>query len=94
MKLDNESTRQPADVYNAFTGDDFGFDKTSIPMRLALFGGNRLVSRSQAKRILSRIKEFKIGQLDFEGVDFIGQAFADEVFRVFQKAIPPSNWKS
>lgn len=88
MKLDNECTRQPADVYNAFTGDDFGFDKTTIPMRLALFGGNRLVSRSQAKRILYRIKEFKAGRLDFAGVDFIGQAFADEMFRVFRKANP------
>jgi anti-anti-sigma regulatory factor len=42
-----------------------------------------LVSRSQAKRLLSRIDRFKTVILDFKGVDSIGQAFADEIFRVF-----------
>jgi anti-sigma regulatory factor (Ser/Thr protein kinase) len=90
MKLDNEATRQPADVYDKFTAtaDDFKFDKTSLPLKLALFGGNRLVSRSQARRIMSRIKDFKVGILDFAGVDLVGQAFADEIFRVFQTANP------
>lgn len=88
MKLDNETTRQPADVYSAYSVEDFGFDKTAVPLRMALFGGNRLVSRSQAKRILARLQQFKAGQLDFAGVDLIGQAFADEIFRVFQKANP------
>jgi anti-anti-sigma regulatory factor len=41
------------------------------------------VSRSQAKRLLSRVERFRHVILDFDGVDFIGQGFADEVFRVF-----------
>ncbi len=53
-----------------------------------LYEGEKLVSRSQAKRILNRIEKFKTVLLDFEGVDSIGQAFADEVFRVFARRNP------
>lgn len=35
-----------------------------------------------------RFEHFKIVTLDFDGVEEIGQAFADEVFRVFQQAYP------
>jgi anti-sigma regulatory factor (Ser/Thr protein kinase) len=86
MKLSNKSTRQPKDVYDKFT-EDFAFNKTSIPIKLAQVGG-QLVSRSQAKRILSRLAEFKTVQLDFSGVEWVGQAFADEIFRVYKKAHP------
>jgi len=88
MKLDNESTRAPADVYNAFSLEDFGFDKTNIPIKMAQFAGQRMVSRSQAKRVLVRIGEFKVAAFDFAGVETIGQAFADEIFRVFHNAHP------
>jgi hypothetical protein len=46
------------------------------------------VSRSQARRLLARVDRFKVVVLDFEGVDAIGQAFADEVSRVFPAAHP------
>lgn len=90
MKLDNESTRAPTDVYNEYSGEefDYGFDKTKVPIKMAQFVGHRLVSRSQAKRILARIGEFKAASFDFAGVDMIGQAFADEIFRVFHDAHP------
>jgi anti-sigma regulatory factor (Ser/Thr protein kinase) len=88
MKLDNESTRLAADVYNAFSVEDFGFDKTNVPIKMAQFAGQRMVSRSQAKRVLARIGEFKVANFDFAGVEMIGQAFADEIFRVFHNAHP------
>jgi 23S rRNA pseudoU1915 N3-methylase RlmH len=47
-----------------------------------------LVSRSQAKRVLAGIDRFKVAALDFTGVDWIGQGFADEIFRVYQNAHP------
>ena len=50
-------------------------------------GGN-LVSRSQAKRLLTRVERLTTVVLDFEGVEMIGQAFADEIFRVFKAAHP------
>jgi uncharacterized protein (DUF1330 family) len=51
---------------------------------LVRYGDEVLVSRSQAKRLLARVDRFKIVILDFEGVNSIGQAFADEIFRVFR----------
>ena len=57
-------------------------------LHLAKIGDENLISRSQAKRLLTRLEPFKEVFLDFEGVDIIGQAFADEIFRVFQNAHP------
>lgn len=91
MNLALNSDRTLKSVFDEFTGnedDDFVFNKTVVPVRLALYEGERLVSRSQAKRILNRVEKFKTVLLDFQGVDFIGQAFADEVFRVFARRNP------
>ena len=52
-------------------------------MTVAQYGEEMLVSRSQAKRLLARLDKFEVVILDFEGVSAIGQAFADEIFRVF-----------
>ena len=50
--------------------------------------GADLISRSQAKRVLSRFDHFQEVLLDFKGVNSIGQAFADEIFRVFKRSHP------
>ena len=50
--------------------------------------GLALTSRSQARRLLARMEKFTSVTFDFEGVDFIGQAFADEIFRVYARAHP------
>ena len=55
---------------------------------MAQYGNEKLVSRSQAKRLLARVDRFKIVLFDFEGINSIGQAFADEVFRVFSHHHP------
>jgi len=91
MKININSPRILADVFDAFTGtedEDFAFNTTIVPVKLVLYEGEKLVSRSQAKRILNRVEKFKNVLLDFEGVDSIGQAFADEVFRVFARRNP------
>jgi hypothetical protein len=49
---------------------------------------NDLISRSQAKRLLLRIDQFRTVVLDFGNVNQIGQAFADEIFRVFARRHP------
>jgi len=46
------------------------------------------ISRSQAKRLLMGLEKFKQVVLDFKGVSSVGQAFVDEVFRVFQNEHP------
>ena len=55
---------------------------------LAQYGTDPLISRSHAKRILACLESFAEAILDFSGVDSIGQAFADEIFRVFARAHP------
>ena len=89
MELVNHTARSVSKVFKQFTsGDDFGFTKTVVPVRMAQYGDDNLVSRSQAKRLIVRFEKFRTVVLDFKGVVLIGQAFADEVFRVFPLAHP------
>jgi anti-sigma regulatory factor (Ser/Thr protein kinase) len=89
MKLNNNTSRTSKDIFDKFSsGDDYAFTKTVVPVRLAQYGEEKLVSRSQAKRLLAGLDKFKIVVFDFSGVEAIGQAFADEVFRVFKKQHP------
>ena len=57
-------------------------------MSLARLGQENLLSRSQAKRLIARFEHFRRVELDFTDVPEIGQAFADELFRVFPAAHP------
>lgn len=89
MQLDNDSPRTTREVFDKFAApEEFTFAKTLVPVRLAQHEGEKLVSRSQAKRLTMRFEKFQTVMLDFTGVAEIGQAFADEVFRVFQVAHP------
>lgn len=87
LKLKNSTSRKTKEIFDKFS-DDYGFTKTVVPVRLAQYGNEKLVSRSQAKRLLDRIEKFKTVLFDFTEVESIGQAFADEVFRVFVNAHP------
>ncbi|WP_303903412.1 STAS-like domain-containing protein [Thiohalomonas denitrificans] len=89
LQLSNDSGRKMKEVFDEFAApEEYTFSKTVVPVRLAQHEGEKLVSRSQAKRLTARFEKFEHVVLDFEGVEEIGQAFADEVFRVFQRAHP------
>jgi uncharacterized protein DUF4325 len=89
MDLVNTASQTTQAVFDRFTsGEEYAFTKTVIPVRLAKYGDEQLISRSQAKRLLAHIDRFKVVIFEFVGVDMIGQAFADEVFRVFAHAHP------
>jgi anti-sigma regulatory factor (Ser/Thr protein kinase)/biotin operon repressor len=90
MQIAANSTRVMAAVYAQYSSgpDDYAFAKTVVPVRLAKVGDENLVSRSQAKRLMLRVDGFRIVVLDFFDVSRIGQAFADEVFRVFANEHP------
>ena len=81
------TTREVFDVY-ASELEDYGFTRTHVPIKLARYGNEQLVSRSQAKRVLARFDQFKEAILDFQGVEMIGPAFADEIFRIFPSDHP------
>jgi anti-sigma regulatory factor (Ser/Thr protein kinase) len=84
MRLQNHTARTTRQIFDQYSvGDDYGFNKTVVPVRLAQYGNDKLISRSQAKRVLARVELFKIVVFNFKDVPAIGQAFADEIFRVF-----------
>ena len=91
MQLENQTQRDIKAIFDEFSSspdDGYGFVKTIVPVRLAQYGDEQLISRSQAKRLLARVERFQIVIFDFAGVNGVGQAFADEVFRVFAKRHP------
>jgi len=89
MQIANNSARTLRSVFDKYaSGNEYGFDKTVVPVALARYGNELLVSRSQAKRLLARVDRFKIVIFDFSGIDQIGQAFDDEVCRVFKSRHP------
>lgn len=90
MEIPLTSSRTTADVYAQFTEapEDYDFSKTIVPMKLARYGDEQLVSRSQAKRMIARFDRFRTVILDFADIQEIGQAFADELFRVYGTAHP------
>jgi hypothetical protein len=85
MTVRKDTALLVGDVFNEFSDPDNNpsFYKTIIPLKLMEHDGDLLMSRSQAKRLISRFNLFREVILDFSGIEFIGQGFADEVFRVF-----------
>lgn len=85
MSLENATQRKITEVFDMYTDVDAGFVKTRIPIKEACINGEP-VARSQARRICNRLDEFKEVILDFSNVEFMGQGFADEIFRVYAAA--------
>lgn len=75
------------DVFKEYTDlsgeGDYGFDKTKIFVKLYTIGGVH-ISRSQARRVLSGLDKFQVVVMDYDQVPSVGQAFADEIYRVFK----------
>ena len=89
LKLNNHTSRTMKKIFDQYTsGEDVAFTKTVVPVRLAQYGNDKLISRSQAKRVVARVELFKTVLFDFANVPTIGQAFADEIFRVFAQGHP------
>lgn len=90
MRIDPKSERTCKEVFSKFSTEleEYGFTKTKVPVALARYGDENLISRSQAKRLLTRFDRFKHVVLDFSNVESIGPAFADEIFRVFTRQHP------
>lgn len=91
MAVRTDTPLQLSEVFARYTTrapGDLSFDRTVVPVRLARVGDEQLLSRSQARRLLSGLDRFRRVELDFEQTPELGQAFADEVFRVWSRAHP------
>jgi predicted transcriptional regulator len=83
------TTRNLLEVFKAYQdSDSLAFNKTEVKVRLAKFYGERLISRSQAKRVVRNLEKFNHVILDFKNVVAVGQGFADEIFRVYKAKHP------
>ena len=87
MKLSNMTNRTVKEVFDMYAPIEEGFVKTVIPVKETCLYGEP-IARSQARRLLYRLEQFKSVEFDFTDVEFVGQGFADEIFRVFQNAHP------
>ena len=85
--IDENSNRNLTDIFWKYTDREYDFSKTGVMVNLYKEGVD-YISRSQARRIISGLNKFKTVTLDFKGVDTVGQAFADEIFRIWQSSNP------
>ncbi|MEN6317758.1 MAG: DUF4325 domain-containing protein [Syntrophaceae bacterium] len=87
IKLD--STKTLFDVFSTYTDDSMEFTRTTVFVKL--YKNNvQYISRSQARRIVVGLEQFKRIELDFQDIDTVGQAFADEIFRIWHTHHPES----
>jgi anti-sigma regulatory factor (Ser/Thr protein kinase) len=81
--LSTNSEKDLAKIFRAYMAKGFNFGKTKVLIKLGIINSAYL-SRSQARRIMFGLDKYKEIILDFKRVDTVGQAFADEIFRVWQ----------
>ena len=86
MTLSNFSKKLANEVFDMYSNDEGNFTKTKIPLK-NIFDTSP-VSRSQAKRVCNHLDKFKEVILDFEGLEWMGQGFAHQIFVVFANSHP------
>jgi anti-sigma regulatory factor (Ser/Thr protein kinase) len=89
MEIRFNSKRKIEEIFDKYASHDTRkFDKTHICVKLSELEEEKYISRSQAKRLLVGLEKFREVILDFKNVSTVGQAFVDEVFRVFKNNHP------
>jgi hypothetical protein len=81
MALANDSDKDLNEIMGRYLDPEAGFVRTEIPVA-RFFGGDFPVSRSEARRLLSVLEDFREAELDFSGVEEVGRDFAHELFSV------------
>lgn len=87
FSLSIRSKKVLSEVFRQYSDDTFAFSKTKVTVRMFV-AKDGYISRSQARRLVSGMDKFKTIVLDFKDVATVGQAFSDEVFRVFKQQHP------
>ncbi|HNV12395.1 MAG TPA: STAS-like domain-containing protein [bacterium] len=85
------SKKSPKEIMDKYADQEIGFGKTIVAVALSSDPNDPHVSRSQAKRLMMGLDKFKTVILDFKNVISVGQAFVDEIFRVFKNEHPDIN---
>ncbi|MFW6172745.1 MAG: ATP-binding protein, partial [Elusimicrobiota bacterium] len=70
-----DSKQSLKEIFRQFTGEGFAFKKTEV--KVDLFNiGEKFISRSQARRIVTGLNKFEKIFLDFKDIKTVGQGFA------------------
>lgn len=88
FEVDPSTERELNSVFDEYTDEDtLAFDKSRTTVRLFEYDVP-FVSRSEAKRLARNLERFREVVVDFRGIEQVGQGFADELFRVWQRERP------
>jgi len=86
-QVDPQTDRVLVDVFKQFTRDH-AFVRTRPVVKLFEIG-TIFVSRSEARRLLDGLDtDFEVVEVDFAGVEDVGQGFVDELLRVWPATHP------
>jgi predicted transcriptional regulator len=87
VQIGRYSKKKLSSIFNQFAPKEYeySFQRTKVHIKLYL---HNFISRSEARRLLIGLDQFREIILDFKDVKKIGQGFADEIFRVFHSRYP------
>lgn len=88
MEISIDSKKTKKEIHDKYADLEVGFNKTIVSVALSADPNDPHVSRSQAKRLVMGLEKFTHVILNFKDVHSVGQAFVDEIFRVFQNEYP------
>ena len=86
LELDEKTDRDLTALFAEFT-EDYQFVRSRPIVKLFELGVS-FVSRSEAKRLLAGMEQFAEIEVDFSGVESVGQGFVDELLRVWPRERP------
>ena len=86
-EIDPATERDSPAVIAEYTDPDtLEFTRTRVHLRL--LGGPTFISRAEAKRVADELDRFEEAEIDFSGIQDVGQGFVDELFRVWAARHP------
>lgn len=88
LALDTTRTLDQVLRGHSADGQGYRFERTVVPLALLVGPQRGLESRAMARRVAERLPEFKRVDLDFQGLEQVGHAFVDELWRVFGSQHP------
>ena len=85
-KIKKNTRRKIKGIFDKYTDDDYEFNQNIVKINLSKY--ERLMSRSEAKRLLLGLDDYAVLDFNFQNVGEVGQGFCDEIFRVYANKYP------
>jgi anti-sigma regulatory factor (Ser/Thr protein kinase) len=86
-EISASSQRALDEVFAPFTDENYEFARSRISIKMFELGV-QFISRSEAKRLLRGLDRFREVEVDFSGIESVGQGFVDELLRVWPSQYP------